>query len=87
LADVDGNSQQGAVYVFANMGTDGWQQQTRLTAGNGVASDEFGSSVALGGSTALVGAPKVDGGGNEDEGKVYFFQRQPYEVFLPLIVR
>jgi hypothetical protein len=49
-------SHAGAAYVFARSGT-AWSQQAELTASDGVAGDEFGSSVAISGSTAIAGAP------------------------------
>ena len=52
--------QQGAAYVFAQSGST-WSQQAELLASDGAANDEFGSSVAVSGGTALVGAP---GNGN-----------------------
>jgi hypothetical protein len=52
---VGGNALQGAAYVFVRNGTT-WTQQAELTAGDGAGSDQFGWSVALNGSIALVGA-------------------------------
>jgi hypothetical protein len=86
LADVDGNFDRGAVYVFTGSGSE-WRQQAKVTAADGVAGDEFGNAVALQGNLALIGAPAADVNGNDDQGKVYFFRRQPYEIFLPLVVR
>jgi MYXO-CTERM domain-containing protein len=48
--------EQGAAYVFVQNGTT-WTQQAELTASDGAAYDMFGSSVSVGGGTALVGAP------------------------------
>ena len=53
---VGSNPQQGAAYVFAQNGTT-WSQQAELTASDGKAGDNFGNSVAISGSTAVVGAP------------------------------
>ena len=50
------NSFTGAAYVFARSGT-AWSQQAMLTAAHGAPSDRFGWSVAIYGSTAVVGAP------------------------------
>jgi len=47
---------QGAAYVFVQSGTS-WSQQTELTSSDGEADDNFGSAVAVSGSTAVVGAP------------------------------
>jgi hypothetical protein len=52
-----------AVYVFTSPAK-GWSQQAELTASDGAAGNEFGSSVAVTGSTALIGAPfKTSGTG------------------------
>jgi hypothetical protein len=44
----------GSAYVFTRSG-DTWSQQTKLTANDGEAGDQFGTAVALAGDTALVG--------------------------------
>jgi hypothetical protein len=49
------NSGAGAAYVFGRSGTT-WTQQAELTAADGGAPDFFGVSVAVSGSTAVVGA-------------------------------
>jgi hypothetical protein len=48
-------SGRGAAYVFVKSGT-AWSQQAELTAADGVTSDLFGSSVAIAGTTVVVGA-------------------------------
>jgi FG-GAP repeat protein/centrosomal CEP192-like protein len=53
---VGSNQAQGVVYVFAGSGGT-WSQQAELTASDGEAGDFFGQSVAVGGSTAVMGAP------------------------------
>ena len=63
---------QGAAYVFVQSGTT-WTQQAELTASDGAAGDHFGGSVSVSGSTALVGAPFAQVGGNADEGAAYVF--------------
>jgi hypothetical protein len=49
------NSNTGAAYVFARSGTS-WSQQAKLTASDGASGDSFGYSVAISGSTAVIGA-------------------------------
>ena len=66
----DFESRQGAAYVFTSSGSS-WGQQQKLTASNGAAGDDFGGSVALSGTTALVGAPYKAIGSNTDQGAVY----------------
>jgi trimeric autotransporter adhesin len=71
---VNGNSYQGAAYVFALSGSN-WAQQQELTASDGAADDLFGSSVAVApsGTTALVGAPLATINGNSYAGSAYVF--------------
>jgi hypothetical protein len=72
--DVGANANQGAAYVFTRSGTS-WSQQAQLTAADGRPSDNFGVSVALSGTTAVVGAYHNDVGLNADQGAVYVFKR------------
>jgi FG-GAP repeat/Abnormal spindle-like microcephaly-assoc'd, ASPM-SPD-2-Hydin len=53
---VGSNSGQGAAYVFVESGGV-WSQQAEMTSSDGMQNDIFGSSVAVSGSTAMVGAP------------------------------
>lgn len=66
---------QGSVYVFNRQGGI-WVEEQKLTASDGVAGDSFGWSVAISGSTIVVGAPFDDIGGNVNQGSVYVFNRQ-----------
>ena len=66
------NVAQGAAYVFTQNGTN-WSQQAKLTASDGVAYDEFGFSVAVSGSTALLGAPCHPAVGLCGPGAAYVF--------------
>jgi hypothetical protein len=50
------NHNIGAAYVFGRRGST-WARQVTLTAAHGARDDVFGISVALGGSTAVIGAP------------------------------
>jgi hypothetical protein len=61
------NSLTGAAYVFVRSGT-AWSQQAKLTASDGAANDYFGDSVAVSGSTAVVGARQ-----NSSTGAAYVF--------------
>ena len=65
---------QGSAYVFTRSGTT-WTQQAKLTAADGAATDFFGSSVALSGDTAVVGAYGDDFGTSADQGSAYIFVR------------
>jgi hypothetical protein len=70
--DVGGNADQGSAYVFTRSGTS-WSGQAQLSAGDGAAEDYFGTSVALAGETALVGAPYDVIGSNAAQGSAYVF--------------
>ena len=72
--DVGANADQGSAYVFTRSGTT-WTQQAQLTASDGAAGDCFGTSVALSGDTALVGAISDDVGANSGQGSAYVFTR------------
>jgi hypothetical protein len=54
-------SSQGYVYVFGRTGV-AWTQEQEFTAADGVANDCFGCSVAVRGTTAVVGTPQKSGG-------------------------
>jgi FG-GAP repeat len=62
------NSNAGAAYVFVRSGST-WTQMAELTASDGSANDGFGGSLALSGSTLIVGAT----GKNSNAGAVYVF--------------
>ncbi len=71
-AAIGGHAGQGALYVFAESnGT--WTQVQKLTASDGAANSNFGSAVALNGSTALISADGSTVGGNTYQGKAYLF--------------
>lgn len=53
--DDDNGAGSGSAYVFTRSGTT-WTQQQKLLASDGRSSNKFGSSVALSGNTALIGA-------------------------------
>lgn len=67
--DDDKGAESGAMYVFVRSGT-AWQQQAKLTAGDGAAGDNFGFAAAIDGDTIVVGAPFDDG-----KGSAYTFLR------------
>jgi len=73
--EINGNSNQGSVYVF-NRVEGGWVETQKLTASDGEAGDNFGWTVAVSGSTIVVGAWHDDIGGNPDQGSVYVFNLQ-----------
>ena len=68
------NANQGSAYVFTRTGST-WILQAKLTASDGAPGDIFGASVAVGGDTAVVGAPRHDVGASPDQGSAYVFTR------------
>jgi hypothetical protein len=62
----------GSAYLFEEI-NGVWVQQAKLTASDGAANDEFGSSVAISGDVAIVGAPGNDGDGSA-AGSAYVFR-------------
>ncbi|MBD2701941.1 FG-GAP repeat protein [Spirosoma sp. BT702] len=70
---VNSNSAQGAAYVFARTGST-WNQQL-LTANDGVANDDFGTSVSISGDYAVIGAASKTIGSNQYQGAAYVFKR------------
>jgi hypothetical protein len=71
-AQIGSNLGQGAVYLFTQSGS-GFSQQQKLVASDGAENDVFGQSVALDGSTLLVGAPQATINGHANQGAVYVF--------------
>ena len=70
--DGDKGDNSGSVYVFDSVTG---QRTFKLTASDGAANDEFGRSVAIDGSTVVVGAPLDDDEG-VDSGSVYVFDSE-----------
>jgi len=78
LADPYGTVDQGMAYIFVR--SNGvWSLQLGLVANDGATGDQFGSSVAIDGDTALVGAHFDDigtaAGTESDQGSAYLFSR------------
>lgn len=76
-ADVGGNPDQGAVYVYSRHqgGTDAWGQVRKLQAPDGQVNDQFGYAVSVMSSTVLVGARYADIGTQLNRGAAYTFGR------------
>src|SRR5262249_21705547 len=74
LATIGANSDQGSAYVFVRSGAV-WTKQQKLTADDGAAGDQLGSSVAITGDTIVMGAPLDDVGSKSDQGAAYVFVR------------
>jgi hypothetical protein len=71
--DDDQGDSSGSAYVFVRSGGV-WSQQAKLLASDGAAIDQFGSAVAVSGTTAVVGAHRDDDNGS-DSGSAYVFVR------------
>lgn len=71
--DDDGGTDSGSAYVFKRSGSN-WILQTKLTASDAAAGDQFGISVSISGETVIVGAHQNDDGGS-NSGSVYVFTR------------
>ena len=71
--DDDEGEDAGSAYVFVRDGGE-WSQQTKLTASDAAAGDEFGNAVAIEGIYAVIGTPGNDDGG-DGAGSVYVFRR------------
>ncbi|HMZ82254.1 MAG TPA: FG-GAP repeat protein, partial [Acidobacteriota bacterium] len=74
LADVGGNTDQGAAYVFVRTGVT-WSLQQKITAADGQVSDNFGASVAIHHETLAIGAPGDDIGPALNRGSVTILVR------------
>lgn len=74
LVGIAADAGLGAAYVFVRSGTT-WTQQQKLTPGDNAAGDNFGTTVALGPDTAIIGSLADDVGGNVDQGSAYVFTR------------
>lgn len=70
--DDDNGFNSGSAYIFQDT-QNGWTEVAKLTAGDGATLDQFGVSVAISGTTVLVGSYKDDDQG-EDSGSVYVFE-------------
>lgn len=71
-----GGSDRGSACVFVQNGVT-WDQQAVLAARYAGDYGSLGSSVAMSGDTALIGAPWEDTAAGEDTGGAYIFVRKP----------
>jgi len=76
FANTSVSEMAGSVYAFVRSGVK-WTQQAKLIASDGIESDWFGSSLALAGETAVIGAPQIGAQSDGDnKGKAYVFVRK-----------
>ncbi len=73
IGDKEKGADAGAAYIFKRDGKT-WSEQVKLTALDGGKGDVFGTSVAISGDYAIVGAIGDDGKG-KDSGAAYIFRR------------
>lgn len=73
--DVDDEENAGAAFVFTRDGIN-WKQRAELTAKDPFQDDGFGVSLAIDGSTLVIGADAKDLGELIDAGAAYVFIRQ-----------
>lgn len=73
-ADIGTKADQGAAYIFARSGTT-WTQRAKLTAADGAANEQFGSSVAISGNVVVVGASNALVGAHVFQGAAYVYQK------------
>ena len=72
--DTPGGMDAGSAYVFVRSQAT-WTEQQKLEGPEAAAGDLFGSSVAISGDTAVVGACWDDTAGGQDAGAAYMFHR------------
>ncbi|MFK7844138.1 MAG: choice-of-anchor D domain-containing protein, partial [Rhodothermales bacterium] len=65
---------EGTAYVFSSNGTV-WEEEGKLSSSDAGLSDGFGSTVAIEGNIAVVGAPIHDRQSSIDEGAAYVFEK------------
>jgi hypothetical protein len=73
FATIDGNAMQGAAHLFSVAPTGDVIPGPTLLASNGALDDRYGSSVALRGDLAVVGAQRADVDGVEWQGVLYMY--------------
>ena len=64
----------GSTYVFTRDSPDTWTPEAKLAATDGETGDRFGSSIAIHGGTAVIGAPGDNDNGS-NSGSAYVFSR------------
>jgi hypothetical protein len=78
LTTVGTNQYQGAAYIYTRPKS-GWKTTHKftaeLTSSDGMPNDQFGTSVAISGNTAVAGAASATIGSNVGQGAAYVFGR------------
>ena len=68
------DSKEGSAYIFKKNSDETWSEQIKLVASDVGDDDEFGTSVAIDGNYAIIGAPHDDDGGDRT-GSAYIFKK------------
>jgi FG-GAP repeat len=78
------NNDQGAVYIYepTSINPFNWSQTAKLVASKPIIDGGFGAAVGIQAGTIIVGFP-----GDTPGGSVYVFNRDLFQVFLPLTAR
>ena len=71
---VNGNTLQGAAYVFKKNGAS-WSEQQKLLASDGGFAARFGNNITIEGDTIVVGASQATSAGHSFQGAAYVFTR------------
>lgn len=71
---LNGNFQQGQVYVFTRTG-DTWTEQQKIVAADGAYNSIFGYVVGLSGDTLVITSPTQQVGENANQGQLYVYTR------------
>jgi YD repeat-containing protein len=76
-ADPAGNTDQGSAFIFERDVNGVWQQVQEITASDGAAGDNFGTTVSISGDWIVVGVAVSDivTPGQGKQGKAYLFKR------------
>ena len=70
----DSGVDSGSAYIFIRNGTN-WTAQTKFSAGDSSAGDQFGNAVSVSGNTAVIGA-YTDNALGDESGSAYVFIRE-----------
>jgi hypothetical protein len=69
------NSASGSAYIFEIDTSGNWSEKQKIVAGDRYEGDQFGYSVAIDGSYAIIGAHYEDPGDTVNAGAAYIFER------------
>ncbi|MAT82113.1 MAG: hypothetical protein CMJ29_10790, partial [Phycisphaerae bacterium] len=72
----------GSAYIFEQQEDGTWLETTKLTASDGEVNDNFAWSVAISGTTILIGAFSADNNDGVNTGSSYIFERQEDDTWL-----